>query len=115
MTIRAALLDERGVYQGMDVLEDASALTERHLPQIVSCDLAPGRYVWIPDEKRGANGLLVNPYGGAFWEIAWLKRVAATRAQAAAIRERNGSVDPPEKAGVDTGALVEFLETRGLA
>jgi hypothetical protein len=57
MTIRAARLDALGIYQGMDVLDDASHLTPQHLPQITACDLPPGRYRWTPAQ---------NPMGGEF-------------------------------------------------
>jgi hypothetical protein len=46
MTRRVALLDERGVYIGMDMVADESQLTDRHLPQITACDLPPGAYRW---------------------------------------------------------------------
>ncbi len=115
MTIKAALLDERGVFLRLDEIESEAELTPRHLPQIVSCDLAPGAYVWIPDEKRGANGLLLNPYGGAFWDLAWLRRVTGTRAKGELLRARNGRTDPEEKAGAELGVLVDFVKKRGLA
>jgi hypothetical protein len=73
--VRAALLNERGIYLRMDELEDASQLTERHLPQITFCDLPPGEYRWIADEK--------NPEGGAFWPIKWLENREYWRRQAA--------------------------------
>lgn len=107
MTIKAALLDARGVFLRVDTLPDASHLTPSHLPAIADCDLPPGQHVWVPDAA--------NPYGGAFWEIAWLRRIAATREDAAANRARKGRVDPTEKPGVDTSALVDFLNERGLA
>jgi hypothetical protein len=60
----AALLDENGVFLRMEeVLEP----TNRHLPQITQCDLPSGKYQWVAD----AN----NPFGGAFWPVAWLQRV----------------------------------------
>lgn len=115
MTIRAALLDERGVFLRMDEVADVASLTPRHLPQIVECDHPSGEYLWIPDERRGADGRLANAYGGAFWPLAWLRRVAATRGDASANRDRRGKVHPAEKAGVATAALVDFLNERGLA
>ncbi|HYH68336.1 MAG TPA: hypothetical protein VD866_26825 [Urbifossiella sp.] len=44
-TVRAAKLDEAGVYVGMETL-DPGELTDRHLPQVTDCDLPPGRYRW---------------------------------------------------------------------
>jgi hypothetical protein len=41
---RVALLDDRDVFIGMDTIADDSQLTDRHLPQISECDLAPGAY-----------------------------------------------------------------------
>jgi hypothetical protein len=96
MTIRAALLDERGVYLRMDEVEE---LTDRHVPTITACDLPPGRYLWIPDET--------NTYGGAFWELDWLKRVTETRDKAIALKgssERNAEL----------GVVIEFLRARGI-
>lgn len=66
MTIKAALLDEQGLYLRMDELAEAD-LTERHVPTIKACDLPAGQYRWVPDER--------NPYGGAFWPMKWLTRV----------------------------------------
>lgn len=114
MIIRAALLDERGVYVRMDEVADVASLTPRHLPQIVECDHPSGEYLWIPDERRDSAGRLANAYGGAFWPLAWLRRVAATRTNAAAARDRNGRVHPAEKPGVDTAPLVAYLKERGL-
>jgi hypothetical protein len=48
---RVALLDDRDVFIGMDTIADDSQLTDRHLPQISECDLAPGAYRW--DAARG--------------------------------------------------------------
>lgn len=64
MTLKAALLDEQGIFLRIDELDDAEALTERHLPQITDCDLPPGRYRWVPDPDDNAN-----PYGGSFWPL----------------------------------------------
>lgn len=69
--MRAALLDENGVFLRMDEVDTPTA---RHLPQITSCDLPPGRYKWIPGD---------NPEGGQFVEVAWLERFEATRREAA--------------------------------
>lgn len=91
MTVLAALLDENGVYLSMEALEDASQLTERHLPQITFCDLPPGKYRWIADEK--------NPEGGAFWPVKWLERVA---------RDKQAVIEARERA-------VEFERIRALA
>ena len=80
MTIKAARLDEQGVYQGIDELADASALTPLHLPQIEACDLAPGLYRWVPD--------VAAEKGGAFWPIAYLEFLARAQAEADAERGR---------------------------
>lgn len=64
MSIRAALLDERGIFVGVDELDEAD-LTGRHLAGITECDLPIGKYKWIPDDK--------NPMGGAFWPVAYLQ------------------------------------------
>jgi len=68
MVIKAALLDENGIYQGMDALASEEALTERHVRTITECDLPPGRYRWV------AHGQ--NMYGGEFVPLsrAELKR-----------------------------------------
>jgi hypothetical protein len=43
--VRAARLDEAGVFQCVDDLPEAE-LTPLHLPQIPECDLPPGAYRW---------------------------------------------------------------------
>ena len=72
MTIHAALLDANGVFLRIDELASEADLTPRHLAAITTCDLAPGEYKWVPDDA--------NPYGGAFWNITWLKKQADTLA-----------------------------------
>lgn len=62
--IRAARLDEGGIFQGVDELEDESKLTALHLRQIDACDLEPGKYKWLSDDT--------NPMGGAFWPMSFL-------------------------------------------
>lgn len=47
----AARLDDRGVYQGVDELDSAEALTDRHLPEVTECDLPPGKYRWNRERK----------------------------------------------------------------
>jgi hypothetical protein len=64
MSIKAALLDEQGIFLGIDELTDAGQLTDQHLPGITECDLPPGRYRWVPTEVN-----TINPYGGAFWPL----------------------------------------------
>jgi len=115
MGIKAALLDERGVFLRIDEVGSVDALTERHLPSIVACDLPPGRYLWIPDERRRPNGRLVNAYGGAFWDLDWLRRIAATRRESKTVRARTARVPRVDAPGVDVGPLVDYLEARGLA
>lgn len=75
MSIKAALLDERGVYLRVDDLGDVSKLTPRHLPQIKTCDLKPGAYRWIPSDNAK------NEYGGAFWSLDWLSRLTPEQAK----------------------------------
>jgi len=75
MTIKVALLDESGVYLRMDELADESQLTDRHVPRITACDLPAGEYRWVPDERKNAAGEMLNPYGGAFWQVSWLQLV----------------------------------------
>lgn len=74
--IKAARIDARNVYQGIDTLEDESQLTDRHLPAVRDCDLMPGEYEWIATDNP------LNEYGGAFWPLSYLKRLdAAGRAK----------------------------------
>lgn len=68
MTIKAALLDENGVYLKIAEVADASQLGERHLPGITACDLPPGQYRWVPDPR--------NPMGGSFWALKTLARMS---------------------------------------
>lgn len=70
MTIKAALLDEAGIYERIDELASAADLTPLHLPQITRCDLPPGRYRWIPTDNPA------NEYGGAFWDVEVIKRLS---------------------------------------
>lgn len=75
MTIRAARIDAQGIYQGIDELADEGALTELHLPLITACDLAVGEYKWIPTDNP------MNEYGGAFFPVAWLQKLAPGAAE----------------------------------
>jgi hypothetical protein len=99
----------------MDEVATAADFGPRHLPQIVACDLPAGRYLWIPDERRGADDKPVNHYGGAFWEVAWLQRVAKTRGESDRIRALNQRLPRAPKDGVDLDALVAYLQERGLS
>lgn len=85
--IRAALLDAQGVYLRMDELADAAQLTAQHLPQITTCDLPARKYRWLPD------GDPRNPYGGAFWAIAWLDRVERDNQAMTAAAARETAAD----------------------
>lgn len=49
--IRAARLDGRGVYQGMDEFDALEDLTARHIPEVTDCDLPPGKYRWNAQMK----------------------------------------------------------------
>jgi hypothetical protein len=74
MAIKAALLDAqassgKGVFLRIDEVEDASKLTDRHVPAITHCDLEPGVYVWIASDNPK------NEYGGAFWATKILARL----------------------------------------
>ena len=112
MTIKAALLDERGIYLRMDELEDDSELTALHLTRITVCDLPPARYVWIPDERLKPDRSPINPYGGAFWEIEWLKRVTATHDKAIEDARRfNTRIDNPPS---EVALLMTFMKSKGL-
>lgn len=66
MQIKAALLDENGVYLRMDTLNSYAEITERHLPTIMECDLPSDRYKWVPDTTGS------NPYGGRFVALEYL-------------------------------------------
>lgn len=114
MGIKAALLDERGIYIGMDEVASAADFGPRHLPQIVVCDLPPGEYLWVPDERVDAADRPLNHYRGAFWGLAWLRDVAKTRRLSTDVRARAGRTPLEQKGGVDVGALVAYLEERGL-
>ena len=77
--MKAALLDApaasgQGIYVRMVEIE-ADALTDRHLPQITSCDLPSKEYVWLPDDNPS------NPYGGAFHSVAVIARREELRIQ----------------------------------
>lgn len=74
MTVKAALLDARGVFKGMAELADESEITPLHLPQITECDLPPDLYKWI--DRPG------NEFGGAFWPISFLEHTARLEAAA---------------------------------
>jgi hypothetical protein len=62
--IRCALIDERGIYQGMTEI-DESELGPQHLPTITDCDLPAGQYQWVVDAG--------NPYGGKFVSMRMLQ------------------------------------------
>lgn len=91
--IKAALLDERGVYLRIVELASEADLTDRHVPTITSCDLPAGRYRWITDNRKRPSGEPMNPHGGAFWPLAWLKLVGLDAAP-------------------DDGGLLPLLEAR---
>jgi hypothetical protein len=46
-----ALLDDKGVYQGMVEYTHPSELTDKHLPEIDACDLPLGKYYWDAGKK----------------------------------------------------------------
>lgn len=74
MRIKAALLDENGVYLRMVEVRGAE-LTVRHLPSIKECDLPPGRYKWVPEEATfnpKTSKVERNPYGGRFVALEYL-------------------------------------------
>ena len=88
MTIKAALLDApaasgNGTFLRVDTLADDRALTDRHVPAITACDLPTGKYLWIPDAG--------NPFGGAFWPINYLNRLAQDQVDVAAAEARAGA------------------------
>lgn len=87
MTISAALLDAEGNFLRMDSLTSEKDLTDRHLPQITSCDLPAGVYRWVPSEDRATF-----PQGGSFLPVRFIE-VQAQNAQAmlhAIARKREG-------------------------
>lgn len=49
--VRAARLDETGVFLGIDELPEAE-LTPLHLREIAECDLPPERYRWSKEHAR---------------------------------------------------------------
>lgn len=55
--ITCARINESGVFQGMESLNE-SDLTPLHLPQITDCDLPVDAYRWVADADA--------PLGGAF-------------------------------------------------
>lgn len=57
MTVRAAKLNHKGIFVGMDELPE-DHLTPLHLRQITDCDLPPNRYRWVEDAAA--------PFGGRF-------------------------------------------------
>lgn len=61
--IKAALLDKDDLYIRIDTLNSEAELTDRHLPQITSCDLEPYRYKWIRSESEKTE------FGGSFLPI----------------------------------------------
>jgi hypothetical protein len=56
-----AYIDQAGIYAGFFYAKDAPPAGYSPLPQIDNCDLQPGRYRWVPDERA--------EYGGAFWPV----------------------------------------------
>lgn len=113
MIISAALLDEQGMFLRMDELASADLLTPQHLPQIRECDLPPGRYLWVPDERTHKDGTLINEYGGAFWELDWLRKVDVDRARAREVSAMQNRL-PPVFRNEELTRLDDFLRSRGL-
>lgn len=119
MTVRAALLTApaasgKGLFVRVDELVDASQLTDRHVPSITVCDLPPERYLWIPDERtRPGDGSLMNEYGGAFWDLPWMREMAKHRAKAEDVHAEAGLL-PPVFRGDQITFLRSYLAERGL-
>jgi hypothetical protein len=76
MTIKAALLDERGIFLRMDEVADETQLTDRHVRSITSCDLPSGEYMWVTHTR--------NAFGGEFVSVAWLDSTEKTLRKASA-------------------------------
>lgn len=76
MTIKAALLDERGIFLRMDEVADETQLTNRHVRSIKSCDLPAGEYLWVAHTR--------NEFGGEFVSVEWLDSTEKTRRKASA-------------------------------
>jgi hypothetical protein len=70
---RVALLDETGVYVGMDTIQDDSQLTALHLPAITECDLTPGAYRW--DKARETFVPLPRSSGGRPGDVPSVEEV----------------------------------------
>lgn len=107
---QVALVDEDGIYLRMVPLESWEQLTEFHLPHIPECDLAPGRYVWIEDPHNRMAG-------GAFWEIAWLRKLEETVEKAEAMRAgvRPGRLkDARQRREKNLRAVLEKLTSSGV-
>lgn len=118
MAILAALLSAeaesgKGIFLRIDELADVGELTTRHLPQIRSCDLPAGRYLWIADERKKPDGSPLNDYGGAFWDLDWMRSMAATRTEALASAKRKGRL-PPEFRNDQITFLAAYLEAHDL-
>jgi len=90
MTIKAALLDApaaggNGVFLRVEELAGEAALTDRHVLAITACDLPPGKYRWVPDTNPK------NAFGGAFWPISYLDRLAHDRIEVIRAEARAGA------------------------
>ena len=91
MTIKAALLDApaasgKGKYTGViDELQDASALTENHVPEITECDLPPGRYVWDPKGKTFVDQATIDRRNKPSLELAIVALAGAVEASGVAL------------------------------
>lgn len=77
MKIRAALLTAppasgKGVFVRIDELDAEDEITENHLRAVTACDLAPNRYVWVPNTSESARRRF--PEGGTFVDHAAIAR-----------------------------------------
>lgn len=118
MTVRAALLSApaasgKGLYLRIDELAGVEALTECHVPTITTCDLEPGHFLWIPDERKRPDGSPMNEYGGAFWDLRWMREMARHRAKAETVHAQKGRL-PPVWRGDQITFLRTYLAERGL-
>jgi hypothetical protein len=95
MTIKAALLDESGVFLRMDELAGEGDLTDRHLPEVTECDLPPGLYRWIPSAE-----LARFPQGGTFVPLRFIEEQEKNARAALRLIDRKRQLLAEEEQGI---------------
>ena len=104
--IRAARLDERGVYQGIDELDSTDELTDRHVPEITQCDLAPGKYRW--DGKTFVPIFAQQLIDEAGRELLHdIERLAEN-----AVRLAKAHLGEPNEVGISAGEVLAIVRRR---